>query len=498
MDYKPSIRQKISLGYYAGVGVIFALFLFTLTELSVIDKKIMFADVIAEFFETTLEMRRYEKNFFLYQQREDFEESIRYVSRAEEILAKHQREYENLLVSAEILHLRKVLQDYRKLLEQYASLAGQPAARASVLKHQIRERGKELTTLAETISATEKNRIRELLTNAERILFVSIFIFSLAGLGVGHLISRMVVKPLKELEEKMEQIAAGGFSKMVIATNDREIVSLTNAFNKMLRELQIRQKHLVQSEKLASLGTLMAGIAHELNNPLSNISSSSQILMEELDDSDKAYRQELLQQIESQTDRARNIVRSLLDFSREKTFKRETINLHEVLHETVRFVRGQLPPTIDLQIDIPDSLVIYADKQRIQQAFLNLLKNAIDAMPAGGSLQISASSISPFEAGTFDQTEAYTFLVNRDKCEPGEESAYIIIRDSGAGIPPEILPRIMDPFFSTKEVGKGSGLGLSIVHEIIDEHEGCIAVVSTVGKGTAFVVRLPSREGLAI
>ncbi len=115
------------------------------------------------------------------------------------------------------------------------------------------------------------------------MLFISIFIFSLAGLGVGHLISRIVVKPLKELEDKMELIAAGGFRRMEIASHDREIVSLTNAFNKMLRELQMRQKHLVQSEKLASLGTLMAGIAHELNNPLSNISSSSQILAEELD-----------------------------------------------------------------------------------------------------------------------------------------------------------------------------------------------------------------------
>lgn len=494
MNYKPSIRQKISFGYYAGVAVIFALFLFTLTELSVIDRKIMFADVIADFFETTLEMRRYEKNFFLYNQRGDYEESIRYVSRAEEILTRHRSEYESLLVAADVSRLQKLLQDYRALLEKYAALPGHAPDADSPLEQQIRERGKELTTLAETISVTEKNRIRELLTSAERVLFISIFIFSLAGLGVGHLISRIVVKPLKELEDKMELIAAGGFRRMEIASHDREIVSLTNAFNKMLRELQMRQKHLVQSEKLASLGTLMAGIAHELNNPLSNISSSSQILAEELDNPDKEYQHELLQQIESQTDRARNIVRSLLDFSREKEFRRDTINLHEVVRETVRFVRGQMSSDIALDLDIPDSLTIYADKQRIQQAFLNLFNNAIDAMPAGGVLRISASSVSPFETGMCDRSEAYTFLMNQDKCDPGEASAFLLIEDTGSGIPADVLPKIMDPFFSTKDVGKGSGLGLSIVHEIIDEHEGCIAVVSTLGKGTTFIIRLPAGE----
>ncbi|HMK44931.1 MAG TPA: hypothetical protein VK445_12420, partial [Dissulfurispiraceae bacterium] len=116
MGYKPSIRQKISFGYYAGVAVIFALFLFTLTELSVIEKKIMFADVIADLFETTLEMRRYEKNFFLYAQREDYDEAMRYVVRADEILTTHRAEYEALLVSSDVVRLQQDLRDYRAVL----------------------------------------------------------------------------------------------------------------------------------------------------------------------------------------------------------------------------------------------------------------------------------------------------------------------------------------------------------------------------------------------
>jgi signal transduction histidine kinase len=490
MQYRPSIRQKISLGYFAGVGVIFLLFFFTLIELSAIDNKIMFADVITDFFETTLEMRRYEKNYFLYHQPTDYEESLRYVSRAEEILSHHKGDYDDLLSSSDFLRLKELLQDYRILLEKYAVSSSNSAA----LETKIRDRGKELTMLAERISVTEKKRIRQLLTNAERVLFLALVIFSLAGLIVGHLISRMVVKPLKELEENMEQIASGGYSTMRLSSHDREIVSLTNAFNKMLRELQIRQKHLVQSEKLAALGTLMAGIAHELNNPLSNISSSSQILIEELDNPDKAYQQELLQQIESQTDRARNIVRSLLDFSREKAFKRDILNLQEVIRETVRFIRGQLPSNITLHINIPDGLVIYADKQRIQQAILNLFKNAIDAMPDGGELRISASSISPFETGIFDPSEASIFVMNQNKYESGDSGTFLLIEDTGMGISPDVLPKIMDPFFSTKDVGKGAGLGLAIVHEIIDEHDGCLAVCSKIGKGSTFIIRLPARE----
>jgi signal transduction histidine kinase len=154
------------------------------------------------------------------------------------------------------------------------------------------------------------------------------------------------------------------------------VLSLTNAFNKMLRELELRQRHLVQSEKLASLGTLLSGVAHELNNPLSNISSSSQILSEEFDDGNREFKKELIAQINDQTDRARNIVRSLLEFSRDKEFKKQQLSLNGLLEETIRFVKGQMTGNVSVQIAVPADLMIVADKQRIQQVLLNLLKNA--------------------------------------------------------------------------------------------------------------------------
>jgi two-component system NtrC family sensor kinase len=310
---------------------------------------------------------------------------------------------------------------------------------------------------------------------------------------IGQVLARMVGKPLKLMERNMEVIAEGRFETIAIDSRDREVLSLTRAFNKMLRELDLRQRHLVQSEKLASLGTLLSGVAHELNNPLSNISSSSQILAEEIGDGDLEYKKELVAQINEQTDRARNIVRSLLEFSRDKEFKDGRMPLRSLFEETIRFVKGQLPPSVSIRLDIPEDLTITADKQRIQQAFLNLIKNAIDAIPAEGTISVTARKHHAIDKAG-DDTGITNYLKYRGKCTLEDDTVDIEIRDTGEGIPTDLLPKVFDPFFTTKDVGKGSGLGLFIVHEIIEEHDGCIAVDSEPGKGTAFLIRLPLKE----
>ena len=490
MDYKPSIRRKITFGYYAGVAVILALFVFTFTELILVEKKLMFGGVINEFFDMTLEMRRFEKNFFLYEQYSDYQENLRYISKSEDILSANISEYSALVVADRLKALQVDLTEYRKLMEQHAELKHVDERRALVEKA-IREKGKEITSFAEDISKTERERVRTLLDQSRIILAIAIIVLSLAGIIVGQIMSRIVVRPLKELEKSMEAIADGARENIDIRSKDREIVSLTSAFNKMLRELELRQRHLLQSEKLASLGTLMAGIAHELNNPLSNISTSSQILTEELEESDIEFKKEMLLQIETQTERARNIVRTLLDFSREKEFKREPLHLKNLIQETLNFIKGQVPAKVSISVDVPDDIVVFADKQRIQQAFLNLIKNAAEAIADEGSVLIHAERQFPNDIGG---RESFTQLLDNSRCKSSGGDVYVTITDTGSGIPPEILPRIMDPFFTTKDVGKGSGLGLSIVHEIIDEHDGCIRVRSESDKGTTFVLRLPAKE----
>ncbi|MCL5062338.1 MAG: ATP-binding protein [Nitrospirae bacterium] len=491
--YQPSIRQKITFGYYAILVIIVGLSIFTFMELRFMEKKIMFGEAISEFFDTTLEIRRFEKNYFLYNQESDYYENIEYVKKAQELLEKNIKGFETIADPRQISSLKNGLKIYKELMEENAGLNRRHNIQKTIMEGKIRKTGKDIITIAEDISKTERRNLQVMLYNSQSILIFSIITLSLLGIAIGQALSRMVVKPLKMLENSMEVIADGRFEKIHIDSKDREIVSLTNAFNKMLKELELRQRHLIQSEKLASLGTLLSGVAHELNNPLSNISSSCQILVEELAEADMKYKKELLSQIDGQTDRARNIVRSLLEFSRDKEFKKERIPLKTLFEETIRFVKGQVPTKVGINLDIPDDIVIFADKQRIQQAFLNLIKNAIESIADEGGVFIKAQkrrAIDKIEA----ETEIYNYLKYRGKCTLEEDTVDIEIKDTGTGISQELLSKVFDPFFTTKDVGKGSGLGLFVVHEIIEEHDGCIAVDSKVGKGTTFLIRLPIKE----
>jgi len=494
LKFRPSIRQKITLGYYAIVVIIVGLSIFTFLELRFVEKKIMFGAAISDFFDTTLEIRRFEKNYFLYAKEIDYQENIRYVARAQEILQGNIPGFNTIVLPQHVDSIKTNLTSYRDLMGQYAE--GKDRGRHFPgLEENIRKTGKEIITMSEDISRMERRNLQLLLARYQKILIISIITLSTLAIVIGQILSRMVVRPLQSLEESMGVIAEGKFERVAIDSKDREIVSLTNAFNKMLKELELHERHLIQSEKLASLGTLLSGVAHELNNPLSNISSSSQILAEEIEEPDTAYKKELVSQINEQTDRARNIVRSLLEFSRDKEFKKERLPLKKILEETIQFVKGQVPTKIAINLSVPDDIIIFADKQRIQQAFLNLIKNAIESISTDeGMVSITAKKRRAADKGEEDITGIYNYLKFRGKCTIEDDTIDIEVRDTGSGIQPELLPKIFDPFFTTKDVGKGSGLGLFIVYEIIEEHDGCIAVDSEIGKGTTFFIKLPMKE----
>ncbi len=521
-SFPQSIRQKITLGSYAIIVLIVGLSLFMFIELRLVEKRIMFGETISDFFDTTLEIRRFEKNYFLYAKGPDYEENITYVTRAQEILEESIPGFSTIASAEQIQTLRDNLGSYKALMEQYSG-AKSKGLHLVVLEESIRKKGKDIITAAEAISKSERKNLQALLARHQGILVLSIAALSVLAIIIGQVLSRIVVRPLKSLEESMGVIAEGKFERVSINSKDREIVSLTKAFNKMLRELELHERHLIQSEKLASLGTLLSGVAHELNNPLSNISSSNQILTEELkeclgswvagpgtgkreqESKDKRpsasppvnphFVMELVAQINDQTDRARNIVRSLLDFSRDREFKKETLSLRKLFDETIQFIRGDIPTNITVTLDVPDDISVFVDKQRIQQAFLNLIKNAVDATaPKEGRISIIAHRQLAIEDTEDDRIGIYNYLKYRGECPFEEDTVDIEIQDTGSGIPIEIIPKIFDPFFTTKEVGKGSGLGLFIVHEIVKEHDGCIAVDSEPGKGTSFLIRLPMKE----
>jgi two-component system NtrC family sensor kinase len=491
-----SIRRKITFGYYGIVAVIAGLSIFTFIELRYVETKIILGNIITEFFDTTLEIRRFEKNYFLYRKEGDYRENADYVIKAQRLIDNNFVNFSHVASTEQIAQLREDLREYRDLMERLAPLGdgGQRNAIESMtLEVKIRRTGKDIVGIAESISRTERSELRKTLSDSRNMLIFSIIFLSILVIGLGQILSRIIVKPLKLLEKNMQAIAEGKFEPIHIDSKDREIASLSGAFTKMLKELEFRQRHLVQSEKLASLGTLLSGVAHELNNPLSNISSSCQILMEEIEEADLTYKKELLAQVDEQTDRARNIVRSLLEFSREKEFKKEPLHLRKLIEETIRFVRGEVPSKVEIVVDVPEEIMIFADKQRIQQVLLNLIKNAGEAIQDEGNIFIKARQ-SAVGARKDDDAGLYDSLKYAGRCAMLANTVDITIRDTGSGIPEEVLPRVFDPFFTTKDVGKGSGLGLFVVHEIIEEHDGCIAVDSATGKGTTFLIRLPLQK----
>jgi two-component system, NtrC family, sensor kinase len=224
------------------------------------------------------------------------------------------------------------------------------------------------------------------------------------------------------------------------------------------------QQQLLTSEKLASIGLLSAGVAHEINTPLTGISSYIQMLQKKLTDTHYA---QILEKVEAQTDRVAKIIKNLLTFARspsEASFQR--LDLKSSLEEILSLIDYKLKTmNIRLNLDLAAVPPIYAQGERLQQVFINIILNALDAMPGGGQLGIALAA----EAG----------------------SVVVRISDTGTGIKPEHRSRIFDPFFTTKGVGKGTGLGLSISYAIVKEHDGRIDVQSEVGRGSTFTITLP-------
>jgi len=287
-----------------------------------------------------------------------------------------------------------------------------------------------------------------------------------------NFLARQFLAPLTRMVNATQRIAAGDFTPIRPARRYRdEFSNLAMALNRMIHELQHRQKILLQSHKLQAVGTLTAGVAHELNNPINNIMMTADILLEDYEGLADEKRLEMIKDLVDQAERSKRIVSNLLDFARESEIKSETLAIEDILRETVQLSSNQIKLSkVKIRTEVAPNLPpLNGDRQQLTQVFLNLILNALDAMPEGGLLQITARL--------------------------SKERNYIEVHvsDTGVGIPEHILPSVFDPFFSYKKTRKkGTGLGLSVSLGIIRKHGGDITVTSEVNKGTTFVVLLPT------
>ena len=339
-------------------------------------------------------------------------------------------------------------------------------------------------------------------SNTYTVFGLSLGFIILAGLLGGYLVHRMIFLPLSDLDHGAERLAAGDLENMIPVRSKDEFGQLAKSFNSMTRALRkshvdledwgrtleqkveaaTQQLHKAQaesarSEKLASVGLLAAGIAHELNNPLTGVLTFSYLVRKNLPDGSPDA--EDLDLVIRETKRCAGIIRRLLDFSREKTPEKTFSNLNILIEETVHLIaQAAQVHDIEISVDLDEQLpAIWIDEDLIRQVIMNMLVNAQHAIEGEGLISIRTHML---DVG--DCPKSIT--------EP-QEMAEISITDSGSGISPEDLQRIFDPFFTTKGVGKGTGLGLSVSHGTIEAHGGTIEVESTVGKGTEFHIYLP-------
>jgi signal transduction histidine kinase len=282
-----------------------------------------------------------------------------------------------------------------------------------------------------------------------------------------------LIRPILYLYQTMKRAGRGDLSVRARMRRGDEVGGLANAFDRMMGELeevrereQVRQAQLAHTEKMAAVGTLAAGVAHEVNNPLAGILTCIEALRANPDDAE--MRRRYLDLIHDGIKRIEHIVLNLLDFSRPRELRAEPTSVNHNLRHVAELVDYQLRKhkiEVRFELDSHEPIVM-ADHFQMEQLFLNLVLNAILAMPDGGTLTLRTRLL----------------------------GARVIVEvvDTGTGIAPELLDRIFDPFFSTRGVGEGTGLGLAVSYAIVEAHGGTIEVKSAVGRGSTFRIVLPA------
>jgi two-component system NtrC family sensor kinase len=340
------------------------------------------------------------------------------------------------------------------------------------------------------------------------MVLVSIGFIVLVTLSAAALLHKLIYQPLHDLEKGAKRLASGNFDSPIPVRGEDEFGSLARSSNAMMgalkksrqeleewvetlnekvkertEELRLAEAEVARGEKLASIGQLAAGIAHELNNPLTGVLTFTSLMRKKATEGSEDA--EDLDLVIRETKRCASIIRRLLDFAREKTPEKALVNLNQLIAETVQFVeRSAALQHIEIEMDLDSDLPhLFVDADLIKQVLMNVLVNAQQAIEEHGRITV--------------RSRLCRTRKPPGRCEETMPAVEIAISDTGCGIPEANLQRIFDPFFTSKEVGKGTGLGLSVSYGIVRAHGGEIDVESTVGEGSTFRICLPVKLPLA-
>ncbi len=477
VDERPSIsiRTRLMVGFMLFVVLSAGQAAATWLILARVENKLEFLVAADRYTSEIQQARRFEKNFFLYGT--NLEDVQAHAEAAQAILTRDQEELAAVVGQRKFDMMRNHAADYRALIRRLQELDHirppdtQPAY--PEIEAQLRDNGRQMVEFALNLSSEERKSMYDTLGLINRVPLIFLVVLLVLAVYFAHFLARQMIGPLNRLLAATQGIALGDFQPLRPARRYRdEFSELVSAINRMSQEIGHREEEMVQSHKLRAVGTLTAGVAHELNNPLNNITLSAGLLEEDYDALSDEERREMARDLVDQAERAQRIVRNLLDFAREGEKKTERLDIEKILDETIELAGNQVRIAgVRIVKHLPDNLPhVHCDRHKLCQVFLNLFLNAVDAMPQGGTLALSAKRADV----------------------PGLLAVHVA--DTGKGIPDHVLPLIFDPFFTTKATGKGTGLGLSVSLGLVRSYGGDIQVSSKVGQGSTFTVLLPIAE----
>jgi len=520
-----SLKKKIMLSFFISAAVIAVLAAFEYFSFIEIRREIRYLEITDTINRLSLQLRRHEKNYFLYSPVKAEQESVIvhfYLRELREILAKNPglerneqpslhmsiQDYERRFneieagvtklqgvfdrTTASSSHNEKIfsliedtfierpeqsaeyIEQNRLLPHGHMLLAGLRRLDADI--RALRKTGEDILFISRDLDKVARERAETVISVSQLAILVIFPVFFIVGIGLLFFIGSNVVQRLRLLIAVVEKTGKGTYTHLIPPSPGKapdEVGVLIDKFNTMEDELSQREaeldrknKELIHTKKLAAIGTLAAGVAHELNNPLNNIHLSAQVLSKEVGEYCSPSVQEAVSDIVGQTIRVKGIVADLLEFARGREPRIQAVHLTELIEHVYKKLavdKDNIRFTLDAG---PSDVVMMADPEQMERVFINLFRNAIEAMPQGGELAAAVQS--------------------------DGEAVTIRISDTGRGLPRNVLDKVFEPFFTTKD--KGTGLGLAIVFNIIKKHYGEIHVASEEGKGTQFTITMPKES----
>ncbi|MBI9074096.1 MAG: HAMP domain-containing histidine kinase [Desulfatibacillum sp.] len=467
-----SVRAQIYLGF----ALVFLFTIITvaglLNSIYEVDHKVRFLETVNQYLIQIEQARRFEKNYFLYGT--NLREGLDNVYAANQILEINRNQILSITGRNVYDQMLSNLKEYEALLKRIIDLEQQwgNALANTEIDHSIdvREQGQSMISFAQEMAAKERTALEKSINRARQMHIYYLLALMAIMVVNSFILARRILVRIKQYKTFAQRIASGDYTLITPMRAYRdEFTELALAVNQMVLDVEAREAVLIQSHKMRAVGTLTAGVAHELNNPINNIMITGHMFLEDYDSLDEADRKDMMQDVVNETNRAKAIIANLLDFARESGSQLAPLDVAALLTDTIALASNRLKRSrINIEFSKTEKLPrVHGDSQQLRQVFLNLILNAIDASKPGGKISVTVL--------------------------PADEPHYVAIKviDYGTGIPKHILGSIFDPFFTTKPQGKGTGLGLSMSQGIVAKHGGLIRVFSQEGQGSTFTITLP-------